>query len=170
LANSIAHNGLILRRYYHNTYVPVEVDHETGDVIRDISTGFARRNPYSMGGEILVKIPNRAAFLGYYKNPESTRKRFITDVFEKGDLYYRCGDALRRNDEGKWFFSDRLGDTFRWKSENVSTAEVSEVLGKFEGIIDANVVGVSVPGHEGRAGCAALLLKRSDLDMNALLR
>jgi acyl-CoA synthetase (AMP-forming)/AMP-acid ligase II len=112
-----------------------------------------------VGGEILVRIDSEAAFPGYYKDPAATSKRFARDVFVKGDLWYRTGDALRRTSDGKWLFLDRLGDTFRWKSENVSTAEVSEVLGHYPGILEANVYGVSVPGHEGRAGCAALTLE-----------
>jgi acyl-CoA synthetase (AMP-forming)/AMP-acid ligase II len=136
----------------------VEINYETGEVVRDPATGYVQRNSYEKGGEIIIAVANEAAFLGYHKNPEATAKRFLHDVFEKGDLYYRCGDALRRTDDGRWFFLDRLGDTFRWKSENVSTAEVSEVLGRFPGVIDANVFGVELPHHDGRAGCAALLL------------
>lgn len=79
-------------------------------------------------------------------------------MFRKGDLYYRSGDALKRNSDGRWYFLDRLGDTFRWKSENVSTAEVSQVIGEFPGVVEANVYGVVVPHHEGRAGCAAIQL------------
>jgi len=80
-------------------------------------------------------------------------------------------DALRRDNDGRWFFLDRLGDTFRWKSENVSTAEVSTTLGTHPSILEANVYGVSVPNHEGRAGCAALVLNESsakDLDYKSL--
>lgn len=82
----------------------------------------------------------------YWGNNQATQKKFERDVFAKGDLYYRTGDALRRTSDGRWFFQDRLGDTFRWKSENVSTAEVAEVIGKFPGVVEANVYGVLVPG------------------------
>lgn len=81
---------------------------------------------------------------------------YARDVFRKGDLFYRTGDALRRTPDGRWYFMDRLGDTFRWKSENVSTAEVAEALGRHHGVHEAIVYGVEVPGHDGRAGCAAL--------------
>jgi acyl-coenzyme A synthetase/AMP-(fatty) acid ligase len=161
-----------MRRRYQHVYIPVEVDYETGEVVRDKVTGFAQKNPYNRGGEVIVAVPSKLAFLGYHNNPAATEKRFLHDVFKKGDFYYRCGDALRRDDEGRWYFLDRLGDTFRWKSENVSTAEVSEVLGRFPGVIDANVYGVEVPGHDGRAGCAALLLNPepgNEFDFQALL-
>jgi acyl-CoA synthetase (AMP-forming)/AMP-acid ligase II len=160
LAESIAHHGLILRRKHNNIYAPVAVDHETGEVLRDPESGFVIRNPYPVGGEVIINVPDKTAFTGYYKNQGATEKRFLKDVFEKGDLWYRCGDALKRDEDGKWYFMDRLGDTFRWKSENVSTAEVSEVLGRYPGVIDANVVGVKIPGHEGRAGLAAILLEK----------
>ncbi|KAK5115950.1 hypothetical protein LTR62_000406 [Meristemomyces frigidus] len=152
----VGHHGLLIRRLLHDVYIPVRIDHETGDIWRDTVTGFAQRTPYEEGGEILVAVPSRAAFGGYWRNTDATNKRFATNVFKDGDLYYRCGDALRRSNDGHWYFLDRLGDTFRWKSENVSTAEVADALGRFPGIAEANVYGVTVPGHEGRAGCAAL--------------
>jgi acyl-CoA synthetase (AMP-forming)/AMP-acid ligase II len=129
--------------------------------------------PYSEGGEILVALPDEQAFQGYWHNEEATAKKYVRDVFKKGDLYYRTGDALRRTDDGHWHFLDRLGDTFRWKSENVSTAEVAVTLGDFTGVQEANVYGVLVPGHEGRAGCAALLIdpaQRASFDFAGLLR
>ena len=174
LAACVGHHGLLFRTLLHNTYVPVAIDHETGDIWRDPSTGLAKRTSYHEGGEILVKVPNKQAFQGYWRNEGATDKKFAANVFVKGDVWYRCGDALRRDNEGRWHFLDRLGDTFRWKSENVSTAEVSECLGKYAGIAEANVYGVLVPQHEGRAGCAALHLAEGNspesFDYSALLR
>jgi len=72
-------------------------------------------------------------------------------------VWFRTGDVQKWDSEGRWFFSDRIGDTFRWKSENVSTNEVSEVLGTHPHIHEANVYGVEIPHHDGRAGCAAVL-------------
>ncbi|KAK3114506.1 hypothetical protein LTR53_007110 [Teratosphaeriaceae sp. CCFEE 6253] len=155
----VGHHGAVIRGLMKNIYVPVRIDFDTGDLWRDPVTGFAQRTPYEEGGEILVTVPNKEAFGGYWNNEEATNKRFATNVFKTGDLFYRCGDALRRTPDGHWYFLDRLGDTFRWKSENVSTAEVAEALGRYPGVAEANVYGVTVPGHEGRAGCAALHLE-----------
>ncbi|KAJ5980234.1 hypothetical protein N7481_007532 [Penicillium waksmanii] len=172
-AGSVGHHGLIMRGLLHNVFVPVAIDPETGDVLRDPKTGFAVRASYEEGGEIVVNIPNQEAFQGYWRNESATEKKFLRDLFKKGDLYYRSGDALRRQGDGRWYFLDRLGDTFRWKSENVATAEVSEVIGKFPGVAEANVYGVKLPNHEGRAGCAALQITpeaRQTFDFAALAR
>ncbi|MCJ1463358.1 hypothetical protein MMC07_001965 [Pseudocyphellaria aurata] len=158
LAHAVGHHGAILRYYFRNIYIPVEVDVETNSIARDPKTGFAKRKSYEEGGEIIVRIPNEAAFVGYRGAPEATEKKFARNVFRKDDLYYRTGDALRRTSDGRWFFKDRLGDTYRWKSENVSTAEVAQVLGQFPGILEANVYGVQVPGSDGQAGCAAVII------------
>lgn len=162
--NAVGHHGLLLRLLLRNTWVPVAIDIETGDIYRSPDTGLARRVPYSEGGEILVQIPNENAFTSYWHAPAATEKKFARDVFRKGDLYYRTGDALRRTDDGYWYFLDRLGDTFRWKSENVSTTEVGEVLGRYPGVLEAIVYGVLVPGHDGRAGCAAVTLASAQRD------
>jgi acyl-CoA synthetase (AMP-forming)/AMP-acid ligase II len=171
-ATSVGHQGLIDRWRTRNLYVPVECDIVTGDLVRDPKTGFCKRKAYEEGSEILVQMPSEQAFVGYWNNPDATSKRFERNVFKKGDLWYRTGDALRRDADGRWFFMDRLGDTFRWKSENVSTAEVAEALGSFPGIQEANVYGVEVPGHDGRAGCAAIHIApehRDKFDFKALL-
>ncbi|KAK4173800.1 Isopenicillin N epimerase component 1 [Triangularia setosa] len=154
-ACAVGHHGWLQRRKYHDYYVPVAVDPETGELMRD-KKGWAIRTPYEVGGEILVRVPFERTFPGYWKNPEATEAKFVKDVFRKGDCFYRTGDALTRDKEGRWFFLDRLGDTFRWKGENVSTAEVSEVLGQYPGVLDANVYGVELPGHDGKAGTAAI--------------
>lgn len=172
LATAVGHHGAIMRSALKNTFIPVEIDYETNSILRDPKTGFAKRKPYEEGGEIIVQLPTESAFVGYYKNPEATNKKFERNVFKKGDLFFRTGDALRRDADGRWFFLDRLGDTFRWKSENVSTAEVGEVVGHYPGVVEANVYGVEVPGHDGRAGCAALYIdpaKLATFDFNGLL-
>lgn len=169
----VGHHGALQRYKFRNIYVPVEIDHENGDIIwRDPKTGFAKRKPYEEGGEILVACRTKDDFCGYWNNQEATDKRFERDVFPKGDLWYRTGDALRRDSEGRWFFLDRLGDTFRWKSENVSTAEVAEVLGRFPNVVESNVYGVEMPNHDGRAGCAAIYIppeSRESFDWKGLL-
>jgi len=173
-AHCVGHHGLISRWRFHDVFVPVAIDTDTGEIVRDAKSGFAKRVPYEIGGEIIVKQPPTItpAFPGYYKNDEATAKKYVYDVFKKGDCYYRTGDALRRDGDGRWFFLDRLGDTFRWKGENVSTAEVSEVLGRYPGISEATVYGVSLPGHDGKAGMAAVYTNTegSTLDYKGLLK
>jgi fatty-acyl-CoA synthase len=81
----------------------------------------------------------------------------VRDVFEPGDAWVRTGDLLRQDERGYFYFVDRVGDTFRWKGENVATSEVAEALSVFPGVKEANVYGVEVPGGEGKAGMAALV-------------
>jgi fatty-acyl-CoA synthase len=78
-------------------------------------------------------------------------------VFERGDAWFRTGDLMRRDDGGFYYFVDRIGDTFRWKGENVSTPEVAAAITSFAGIVDANVYGVAIPGADGRAGMAEIV-------------
>ncbi|KHO00242.1 isopenicillin N-CoA synthetase [Metarhizium album ARSEF 1941] len=161
-SGAVGHHGWLLRRQYHKVLVPVHVDPETGDVWRSPETGFARRLPYEQGRELLARLTSRDDWAGYFGSEEATRQKLLQDVFEKGDLYWRTGDALRRDGDGYWYFMDRLGDTYRWKGENVSTTEVTQVLGTHPQIAEANVYGVKIPSHDGRAGCAALALRDGD--------
>lgn len=94
-----------------------------------------------------------------YSNPAENEKKILRDVFVKGDAYWSSGDLLRYDDERYFYFVDRIGDTFRWKSENVSTQEVAAILAPFPGVELVNVYGVLVPEHEGRAGMANIVMQ-----------
>ena len=96
-------------------------------------------------------------FEGYTKAAD-TEKKILRDVFTKGDAWFRTGDLMRRDNHGYFYFIDRIGDTFRWKGENVATSEVAEALSAIPGIREANIYGVKVPGADGRAGMAALVV------------
>jgi fatty-acyl-CoA synthase len=120
--------------------------------------GFCIETDNDEPGEAIGKIDQnkaRARFDGYTKQ-DSTEKKILRDVFEKGDAWFRTGDLMRRDKYGYFYFIDRTGDSFRWKAENVSTAQVAEAISSFPGIAEANVYGVEVPGWEGKAGMAAL--------------
>jgi fatty-acyl-CoA synthase len=113
-------------------------------------------------GEMVGRIPkgdNAAGRFEGYTSKEATDRKILRDVLERGDAYFRTGDLLRQDRDGFYYFIDRIGDTFRWKGENVSTQEVAELVG---GLADAemvNVYGVEVEGADGRAGMAALVLR-----------
>jgi fatty-acyl-CoA synthase len=108
-------------------------------------------------GEAIGGISNRAGrnFEGYNKASD-TEKKILHDVFKKGDAWFRTGDLMRRDAHGYFYFVDRIGDTFRWKGENVATLEVAAALSCAPHVKGAVVYGVAVPGMEGRAGMAAL--------------
>jgi acyl-CoA synthetase (AMP-forming)/AMP-acid ligase II len=103
----VGQHGGLLRFLLRNFYVAAEIDHETGDLYRDPVTGLGRQRTLEEGGEMLVGVPGEEAFAGYWKNKAATDKKFARDLFKKGDLWYRSGDALRRDKDGRWFFMDR---------------------------------------------------------------
>jgi len=106
-------------------------------------------------GELIMPIVAgdvTKAFPGY-TDKGATNKKIIADAFSKGDTWFRSGDLLSRDSTGLYFFVDRIGDTFRWKGENVSTMEVSEIISNFPGVQEANVYGVKVPGVADGRGC-----------------
>ncbi|KAL1607736.1 long-chain fatty acid transporter fat1 [Paraconiothyrium brasiliense] len=138
--------------------VRVKMDVDTEDIMRD-ANGFAIVVGAGEPGQVLHKLDSEAPLHpGYYNNDAATEKRRIRDVFRKGDLWFKSGDMMRQDEHGRVYFVDRLGDTFRWKSENVSTNEVADAVGRHAQIAEANVYGVSVPGYDGRAGAASIVL------------
>ncbi len=120
-------------------------------------------------GETIGKIVNDAArpssrFEGYASSAED-EKKILRDAFERGDAWFRTGDLMRKDERGYFYFVDRIGDTFRWKGENVSTTEVAEMINRFPGVLESNVYGVQIAGKDGRAGMAALVCEGGlDLD------
>ena len=117
-------------------------------------------------GEALGRISGDAGsrFEGYSEQKETDRK-ILRNVFKAGDAWMRTGDLMRRDSQGFFTFVDRIGDTFRWKGENVSTLEVASVIGSCPGVVEAVAYGVLIQCAEGRAGMTLLKIdQRFDLD------
>lgn len=146
----------------------VKFDVETEQPIRN-AKGLCLQADYEEVGEAIGMINEEARFKfeGYSGDPKQTEKKILRDVFKKGDMWFRTGDLMKKDRDAYFYFIDRIGDTFRWKAENVSTNEVGDVLAQFKGVVEANVYGVRVADLDGRAGMAALTLE-SDVDLAAL--
>jgi fatty-acyl-CoA synthase len=148
------------------------VHHDTGAgaPARD-ANGFCVRCTTGEIGEAIGRIPANASQAGGefegYGDRADTERKILRNVFEPGDAWFRTGDLMRMDAGGFYYFVDRIGDTFRWKGENVSTTEVAAALGAFAGIGEAVVYGVPVPGTEGKAGMAAIVAN-ADLDLSGL--
>lgn len=139
----------------------VKFDVATGEPLRD-GAGLCVRCAANEIGEAIGRIGEGSGtgrFEGYTDRAASDRK-VLRDVFAKGDAWFRTGDLMRRDEAGFFYFVDRVGDTFRWKGENVSTAEISDAIAACPGVIETAVYGVAVPGMEGRAGMAAIVTDR----------
>jgi fatty-acyl-CoA synthase len=140
---------------YLRQHLPVELlrfDVDRGEPWRD-AEGFCRRCDVNEVGEAV----GMGRFDGYVDSQASAAK-ILEHVFTAGDAWYRSGDLMRCDERGFYYFVDRVGDTYRWKGENVSTTEVLAALKTMPGVLDAVVYGVSVPGADGRAGMAALVI------------
>jgi fatty-acyl-CoA synthase len=142
----------------------VQYDPDTELPLRD-DAGRCVRCGVDEPGEALGQIRDAhgkpAGHFEGYADEAATKRKLLHDVFEPGDCWYRTGDLMRQDAQGFFYFVDRVGDTFRWQGENVSTTEVAAVLTAIPGVLDAVVYGVVVPGAEGRAGMAALVVDDS---------
>jgi len=154
------------------------LDPESGEPVRrpDGRLDLARDGePGELLSEILVDPLKPSQRFEGYADPAETAARTLVDVRRPGDHWFRTGDLMSRDRRGYYRFHDRLGDGYRWKGENVASAEVAALLGGIAGVRAAAVYGVPVPGHEGRAGMAALVvgddfsLARFAEDLDALL-
>ena len=148
----------------------VKFDPDVEAPLRDASGRCVRCAPNQPGEAIgqILDMHGSTRFEGYTDDIASSKK-ILRDVFAPGDAWYRSGDLMRQDEQGFFYFVDRVGDTFRWKGENVSTAEVAGVITGCSGVVDAAVYGVTVPGTDGRAGMAALVTGEG-FDLAALRR
>ena len=147
----------------------VAYDHDSGVPTRD-AKGFMRKVAKGEQGLLLARIDDKAPLDGY-TDPQKTAKVVLHDVFKKGDRYFNTGDLLRNIGFGHAQFVDRLGDTYRWKGENVSTTEVENILLQHPQIAEAVAYGVEIHNTNGRAGMAAITPAESlaTLDFSELL-
>ncbi len=148
----------------------VRYDAEVDAPVRD-ARGFCVRCAVNEVGEAIGQLLTDHSNVGSrfegYTNQEASEHRILRNVFEPGDAWYRTGDLMRQDERGYFYFVDRIGDTFRWKGENVATSEVAEAIGAFPGIKEATVYGVAIPGTDGRAGMAAIVTDR-ELELRGL--
>jgi fatty-acyl-CoA synthase len=147
----------------------VNLDPDSGVPLRN-AEGFCIPCARGEAGEAIGRIGTADAgggrFEGYTEASE-TEKKILRDVFAKGDAWFRTGDLMRLDDKGFFHFVDRIGDTFRWKGENVATSEVNDAVRDFTGVIDATTYGVGIPGTDGRAGMSAIVVNEG-FDVAAL--
>jgi len=163
--------GRIPRYLAHRSpAVLVKFDFEKEAPVRD-ERGFCVPCAANETGEAIGPFLNGTSqvasrFEGY-SDSEASEKKIMRNVFEAGDAWFLTGDLMRKDERGFFYFIDRIGDTFRWKGENVAASEVAEAICSFPGVQQANVYGVAIPGADGRAGMAALV-PEGELDLLAL--
>jgi citronellyl-CoA synthetase len=135
----------------------IRYDFDNEEILRD-ENGYAVKCQPGETGLLICEINELNRFAGYVNNPEATEEKILRNVLREGDEYFDSGDLVQLHERDFFSFADRLGDTFRWKSENVSTTQVSNVIIKYGQMEDANVYGVKVPDMEGRCGMVAIKL------------
>jgi fatty-acyl-CoA synthase len=138
----------------------VEYDADTGEPVRG-EDGRVRKVKNGEPGLLLSKVSNFQPFDGY-TDKKASEKKLVRDAFKEGDVWFNTGDLMRSQGFGHAAFTDRLGDTFRWKGENVATTEVEAAVSTDPQVEECTVFGVEVPGTGGRAGMAALQLKEGE--------
>ncbi|XP_059148320.1 long-chain fatty acid transport protein 2-like [Physella acuta] len=140
----------------------VKFDFTTAMPIRD-KNGRCIKVGIGEPGLFIAKVPEEIMKEGslnvYRSSNEANEKKLVRDAFTKGDLWFNYGDVFTLDKNYFLYFHDRIGDTFRWKGENVSTTELANMITSVSFVNDANVYGVTIPGHDGRAGMVAITLK-----------
>lgn len=146
----------------------IKYDFQKDEPMRN-EQGWCHRVREGEPGLLISRVNTKNPFFGYAGSYRHTKSKLLCDVFKKGDVYFNTGDLMVQDHENFLYFWDRIGDTFRWKGENVATTEVADVIGRLDFIQEANVYGVSVPGYEGKAGMASIILKpNKSLDLEKM--
>jgi fatty-acyl-CoA synthase len=141
----------------------VKVDRDSGSPLRGWDGLCIACTPGEVGeavGRIGTADQGGGAFEGYTEAAE-TEKKVLRDVFVEGDAWFRTGDLMMRDEQGYFHFVDRIGDSFRWKGENIASSEVNDAIRDCPGVLDASTYGVAVPGVDGRAGMAAVVVDQA---------
>jgi fatty-acyl-CoA synthase len=144
--------------FTHNQLKLVRFDHERQVPLRGPDGFFIECRPGEVGELVSVVSKQTTMSFDGYVNKADNEQKLMRDCFATGDVYLRTGDLFRRDYAGYYYFVDRIGDTFRWKGENVATAEVAELLNGAPGVSETAVYGVKIPGTDGRAGMALVVL------------
>lgn len=140
------------------TFDLIKYDFQKDEPIRN-EQGWCSHVKKGEPGLLISRVNEKNPFFGYVGNKKHTEKKLLCDVFKKGDVYFNTGDLMVQDHENFLYFCDRIGDTFRWKGENIATTEVADIIGMLDFIQESNVYGVAVPDCEGKTGMASITLK-----------
>jgi fatty-acyl-CoA synthase len=143
--------------FQHGSLRLVRYDVAQGELVRG-ADGFLVLCRDGEPGELLGRTGKGPMPYDGYVDRAASERKLVRDAFARGDAWFRTGDLLSRDRDGYYYFVDRIGDTFRWKGENVATQEVAEILNRCPGVSETSVYGVTVPDADGRAGMAAVVL------------
>ncbi len=133
----------------------VAYDTENDAPVRN-EQGYMKKVGKGETGLLIMEISEKTPFPGY-SDKKKTEEKIFRNVFKKGDMWFNTGDMLRNMGFRHAQFADRLGDTFRWKGENVATQEVEKAIDSFAGVSASAVYGITMPGSDGKAGMAAII-------------
>merc|ERR1719481_631553 len=164
---SVGFSSVLLPFVYPVALIMVD---EQDDPVRG-KDGLCVRCPPGVPGEYVGKIVKGNISRGFdgYLDKKATEQKIVRDVLRRGDMYFRSGDLMFADEFGWMYFMDRMGDTFRWRGENVSTIEVESVISSVLEQTDSVVYGVDVPGIEGKAGMAAIVEDAAKFDLDRFL-
>ncbi|KAJ5753561.1 uncharacterized protein N7511_007714 [Penicillium nucicola] len=166
-AGKVGFSGPIRRFWEDDTFI-VKYDTDKECPYRDPSTGFCVRSGLNQEGEAIGRVRDRDLLIEYLGNEAATEQKLLRDVFVKGDLFQRTGDLVVQDSDGWVRFQDRVGDTFRWKGENVSAGEIRDHICRIEGVHDAVVYGVKLAEYDGQAGAAGITLESPNVEVELM--